>query len=114
MTALPTNRSSVPAARSGTDAAGRLPGGFLRPDDAGYDTARVPWNVAVDQRPAAVASPRDTAEVASVVRAAAAAGPGRRRGDAALAACLSRERGRRIAVHAVEAKPSTAPRRLDA
>jgi FAD/FMN-containing dehydrogenase len=44
------------------------------PGDPGYDTARTPWNVAVDLRPAAVAAPRTTAEVAAVVRAAAAAG----------------------------------------
>ena len=44
------------------------------PGDPGYDTARMPWNVAVDQRPAAVAVPRDVADVADVVRAAAAAG----------------------------------------
>ena len=41
--------------------------------DAGYDAARTPWNL-TDQRPAAVAVPRDAAEVAAVVRAAAAAG----------------------------------------
>lgn len=44
------------------------------PGDAGYDAARLPWNVAVDQRPAAVALPHDAAEVAEVVRAAAGAG----------------------------------------
>ena len=44
------------------------------PGDPGYDTARLPWNVAVDQRPAAVALPHDASEVAEVVRAAAAAG----------------------------------------
>jgi FAD/FMN-containing dehydrogenase len=44
------------------------------PGDPGYDTARMPWNVAVEQRPAAVAYPADAAEVAEVVRAAAAAG----------------------------------------
>src|SRR5690349_18800345 len=44
------------------------------PGDPGYDTARTPWNVTVDQRPAAVAYPADADEVASVVRAAAAAG----------------------------------------
>ncbi|PZF83455.1 FAD-binding oxidoreductase [Jiangella anatolica] len=44
------------------------------PDDPGYDVARMPWNVAFDQRPAAVAYPADASEVASVVRAAAAAG----------------------------------------
>lgn len=44
------------------------------PGDDGYDAARTPWNTAVDQRPAAVALPHDAAEVAEVVRAAAAAG----------------------------------------
>jgi FAD/FMN-containing dehydrogenase len=38
--------------------------------DAGYDAARVPWNVAVDQHPAAVAYPASPAEVADVIRAA--------------------------------------------
>ncbi|GAA3193248.1 FAD-binding oxidoreductase [Dactylosporangium siamense] len=52
-----------------------LCGGALHlPGDPGYDTARTPWNVAVDQRPAAVAYPADAAEVAAVVRAAAGAG----------------------------------------
>jgi len=44
------------------------------PGDPGYDAARLPWNVAVDQRPAAVAVPHTVAEVADVVRAAAAGG----------------------------------------
>ncbi|GAA5153927.1 FAD-binding oxidoreductase [Nocardioides marinquilinus] len=44
------------------------------PGDPGYDAARTPWNVAVDQRPAAVAVPRTVEEVAAVVRAAATAG----------------------------------------
>ena len=44
------------------------------PGDAAYDAARMPWNVAVDQRPAAVAYPRSAAEVSAVVSAAAAAG----------------------------------------
>jgi FAD/FMN-containing dehydrogenase len=42
--------------------------------DAGYDDARMPWNVAVDQRPAAVAYPGSAEEVAEVVRAARATG----------------------------------------
>lgn len=53
---------------------GLLPGRLHLPGDAGYDTARVAWNLAVDQRPAAVALPRNAAEVATVVRQAAAAG----------------------------------------
>ncbi|HET8665757.1 MAG TPA: FAD-binding oxidoreductase [Nocardioides sp.] len=44
------------------------------PGDASYDGARMPWNVAVDQRPAAVAYPRNADEVSAVVRAAAEAG----------------------------------------
>lgn len=44
------------------------------PGDPGYDAARLPWNVAVDQRPAAVALPRTAVEVANVVRAAAECG----------------------------------------
>lgn len=42
--------------------------------DRGYDEARVPWNLLVDARPAAVAYPALPEEVATVVRAAAAAG----------------------------------------
>ncbi|HQR28010.1 MAG TPA: FAD-binding oxidoreductase [Nocardioides sp.] len=44
------------------------------PGDAGYDAARTPWNVAVDQRPAAVALPRTAQQAAEVVSAAARAG----------------------------------------
>jgi FAD/FMN-containing dehydrogenase len=44
------------------------------PGDPGYDDARIPWNVAVDQRPAAVVYPATTREVADVVIAAARAG----------------------------------------
>ena len=48
-------------------------GGFL-PGDPGYDSARSPWNVAIDQRPAAVAVPTSVDEVVAVVRAASSAG----------------------------------------
>ncbi len=44
------------------------------PGDPGYDAARSPWNLAVDQRPAAVAVPRTVDEISAVVRAAAASG----------------------------------------
>jgi FAD/FMN-containing dehydrogenase len=41
---------------------------LVRPGDAEYDGARQAWNLAVDQRPAAVAFPADEAGVAAVVR----------------------------------------------
>src|SRR3712207_610811 len=53
---------------------GLLDGAVHLPGDPGYDEARLPWNLAVDQRPAAVALPRSTDEVVTIVKAAAAAG----------------------------------------
>jgi FAD/FMN-containing dehydrogenase len=53
---------------------GLLDGRVHLPGDPGYDAARVAWNLAVDQRPAAVALPRTAAEVSTVVRVAAEAG----------------------------------------
>ncbi|WP_028637559.1 FAD-binding oxidoreductase [Nocardioides sp. URHA0032] len=53
---------------------GLLDGRVHVPGDPGYDAARVAWNFAVDQRPAAVAVPRTAAEVATVVRLAAECG----------------------------------------
>ena len=44
------------------------------PGDPGYDAARMPWNVAVQQHPAAVAYPASAEEVVEVVEAAIAAG----------------------------------------
>ncbi|MCA0251794.1 MAG: FAD-binding oxidoreductase [Actinobacteria bacterium] len=44
------------------------------PGAPGYDAARTPWAVHVDQRPAAVAVPHSAEEVVEVVRAAVAAG----------------------------------------
>ncbi len=44
------------------------------PGDPGYDEARLPWNLAVEQRPAAVAYPASVDEVVAVVRAARRAG----------------------------------------
>ncbi|MCB0913218.1 MAG: FAD-binding oxidoreductase [Propionibacteriaceae bacterium] len=49
-------------------------GRVFLPGDPGYDAARTPWNVAVEQRPAAVAVPTSAEEVVEVVRAAAGAG----------------------------------------
>jgi FAD/FMN-containing dehydrogenase len=53
---------------------GLLGGRVHVPGDPGYDAARVAWNFAVDQRPAAVAFPRTAAEVSTVVRVAAESG----------------------------------------
>ena len=64
----PSDPRSAESLRGLCDGAVHLPG------DPGYDAARLPWNVALDQRPAAVALPRTVAEVRQVVRAAAAAG----------------------------------------
>ncbi|MEP9361503.1 FAD-binding oxidoreductase [Nocardioides sp. CN2-186] len=73
LNAEPTRSTSspVPAAHS---LRGLLGGRVHLPGEPGYDAARLPWNVAVDQRPAAVALPRSAAEVATVVRLAAEAG----------------------------------------
>ena len=45
-----------------------LDGRFVLPADAGWDEARVAWNLAVDQRPAAVALPAHAEDVAATVR----------------------------------------------
>ncbi|MGB0098972.1 MAG: FAD-binding oxidoreductase [Nocardioides sp.] len=65
---------TVPTPAVAHELRGLLGGRVHLPDEPGYDAARVPWNVAVDQRPAAVAFPRTPAEVATLVRAAAHAG----------------------------------------
>lgn len=52
-----------------------LAGGAVHlPGDPLYDEARMPWNLQVDEHPAAVAYPADPHEVARVVKAAAASG----------------------------------------
>jgi FAD/FMN-containing dehydrogenase len=72
LNAEPTRSTISPSAAHALR--GLLDGRVHLPGDAGYDAARLPWNVAVDQRPAAVAVPRSAAEVATVVRVAAEAG----------------------------------------
>ncbi|NYJ19458.1 FAD-binding protein [Glaciibacter psychrotolerans] len=47
---------------------------FIRPGEEGWDAARRPWNLAVDQRPAAVAYPRTIADVQLLLAVAAAEG----------------------------------------
>lgn len=52
-----------------------LAGGAVHlPGDPLYDEARMPWNLQVDEHPAAVAYPADPQEVARIIRAAAASG----------------------------------------
>jgi FAD/FMN-containing dehydrogenase len=46
----------------------RLEGGFVVPSDPGWDEARQAWNLAVEQRPAAVALPESAADVVTVVQ----------------------------------------------
>jgi hypothetical protein len=44
-----------------------IDGTVLAPGDAGWDEARLAWNLAVDQRPAAVARPHSAADVQAIV-----------------------------------------------
>lgn len=46
----------------------QLSGNLHAPGDAGYDNARVAWNLAVDQRPVLVAEPRSAQDIAAVLR----------------------------------------------
>ena len=64
----------TPTVRRATSLSGLCDGAVHLPGDAAYETARLPWNVAVDQRPAAVALPSTVAHVQQVVRYASDAG----------------------------------------
>jgi FAD binding domain-containing protein len=46
---------------------GRLAGSVTVPGDVGWDTARQAWNLAVDQRPVAVAEPEIVSDVVAIV-----------------------------------------------
>jgi FAD/FMN-containing dehydrogenase len=46
----------------------RIAGDFVLPGDPGWDDARRAWNLAVDQRPAAVALPESAEDVVEIVR----------------------------------------------
>ncbi len=52
----------------------RLTGALILPADPGYDDARQPWNLAVDQHPAAVAVPADVGDLKALLQAAADTG----------------------------------------
>lgn len=45
-------------------------GRMLLPDDAGFDAARAPWNLSIDQHPALVANPRDVDDLRALLVAA--------------------------------------------
>ena len=75
MTAQPTTPEQTTSPLVDASSLRGLCGGAVHlPGDPGYDAARMPWNVAVQQRPAAVAYPASADEVVAVVRAATAAG----------------------------------------
>ena len=59
---------------SPSDLAARVGGPVFTPGQEGWDAARAAWNVAVDQRPAAVACPVDEDDVSAIVRYARAHG----------------------------------------
>ena len=66
---------STPLPAADADALRGLAGGAVHlPGDPLYDEARMPWNLQVDEHPAAVAYPADRQEVARLVKAAAASG----------------------------------------
>lgn len=50
------------------------PGRVHLPGDPAYDALRLPWNLSVDQRPAAIGVPTTTAEVVALVRTASRLG----------------------------------------
>src|SRR4051794_18172724 len=52
----------------------RIAGEYVTPADANWDEARLAWNLAVDQRPAAVAIPETVEDIVEVVRYARANG----------------------------------------
>src|SRR6185437_14565216 len=58
------------------DLRSRLSGSLFLPGDDGYDHERFGWNLAIDQRPAAIVVPSGVSDVQHAVRAAAAAGLG--------------------------------------
>ena len=75
MTAQPTTPEQTTSPLTDASSLRGLCGGAVHlPGDSGYDAARMPWNVAVQQHPAAVAYPASAEEVVEVVRAATAAG----------------------------------------
>lgn len=69
-----TTESTARSIERAASLRGMCDGAVHLPGDPGYDRARLPWNVAVDLRPAAVAFPATVDDVNAVVREAAADG----------------------------------------
>jgi len=65
--ALRRNDMTPIAAADPRELNSRVAGAVFTPADDGWDAARMAWNVAVDQRPAAVAHPVDEEDVAAVI-----------------------------------------------
>jgi hypothetical protein len=89
----------------------RVTGDVVNPGDPEWDTARLAWNLAVDQRPAMVALPETSDDVAAVVAYAAQAGlrvavqgtghgAGARGGELSDSILLKMERMRRVQIDA--------------
>jgi len=66
--------ASGDAARAGDALRDALGERVVLPDDPDYDAARTAWNLAVDQRPVAVAFPESAEDVVAIVRTASGAG----------------------------------------
>ena len=71
-TSTPADTRGIGSATDGLTAG--LTGTLIRPGEVGWDHARTPWVVNLDQRPAAVAVVRSAGDVAATVRSANAAG----------------------------------------
>lgn len=52
----------------------QLPGTLLLPGDDGYESARHPWNLSIDQRPVAVEIPADVDDLRALIEAARRSG----------------------------------------
>src|SRR3954451_20591209 len=70
MNAIGKDASSI----SVTELRERLTGDYVTPEDSSWHEARLAWNLAVDQRPAAVVIPETVDDVVEVVRYARANG----------------------------------------
>jgi FAD/FMN-containing dehydrogenase len=77
---MPSNIQTVRRANEHQNVAGlrmldlSIDGTIVAPTDAGFDQARQAWNLAIDQRPAAVAYPHTAADVAEIVHFASERG----------------------------------------